>query len=170
MLEAANRIYQKNKKSIFLIPVAPSIEIEEIKSRLGNSSVPVIIQKRQPEDVIDLMDFVIVASGTATLLVAFLQKPMIILYKMNPVTAWLLSHIVRGVKFFGLPNLISNKQIAPELFQAQVTPEQIEQLFLKWQQDLAYQNQVKQDLLSLREKLGANQSVITDVVKFLSKF
>jgi len=167
MLRAADLLYQRDKRLVFLVPIAPSIDSDFIRSYLVDSNVPLIIQKRQPEDVIDLMDFVVVASGTATLLAALLEKPMLIVYRMSPLTSWLLSRIVRGVQFFGLPNLVLKKRAVPELFQNEVTPKNIERLVLKWLESPELRAETKHELADLRRKLGASDSVVVQVVKYL---
>lgn len=171
MLASAHEIYRQNKNCLFLIPVAPSIEIDEMRSRLGDSSVPIIIQKRKPEDVMDLMDMAIVASGTATLLLGLLKKPMVIIYKMSPVTSWILKHFVKGVSFFGLPNLILGRKIVPELFQSEVTTANIIAPIQEWISDPIKKQSVESDLELLRQKLQghSSSSSIQSLVQFLSK-
>lgn len=169
LLQSAQLIFQQNKNVLFLLPVAPSVEIADIKDRLDHLSVPLVIQKRSPWDMIDLMDMAMVTSGTATLMVALLEKPMIILYKMNALTAWLLKYWVKGIKFFGLPNLISGQQIVPELFQEQVTPDRVAEPILDWLSNpIAYQKTVG-DLNALRAQLSSQQSVIQQVAQLVMR-
>jgi len=171
MLASAHEIYRHNKNCLFLIPVAPSVELDEIRSRLGKSGVPIIIQKRKPEDVIDLMDMAIVASGTATLLLGLLKKPMVIIYKMSPITAWILKFFVKGVPFFGLPNLILGRKIVPELFQSDVTISNIIAPIQEWLSNHSKKEQVESELELLRKALKAPQfsSSIQGLIQFLSK-
>lgn len=169
LLQSAQLIFQQNKNVLFLLPIAPSVEIDDIKDRLDHLSVPLVIQKRSPWDMIDLMDMAMVTSGTATLMVALLEKPMIILYKMNALTAWLLKYWVKGIKFFGLPNLISGQQIVPELFQEQVTPDRVAEPILDWLSNpIAYQKTVG-DLNALRAQLSSQQSVIQQVAQLVMR-
>jgi lipid-A-disaccharide synthase len=156
ILEAAHLLHRKNPQTLFLVSVAPSLEIEEIKARLEGSSVPLIVQKKQPEECLDLMDFVIVASGTASLLVGLLEKPMVIVYKMSPLTGWILKKIVKGISYFGLPNLIMNREIVPELFQKEVQAQRIADKIQVWIDDPQSKHQVEKDLRALKEKLRSS--------------
>lgn len=170
LLEAAQLIFKKNKEVIFLLPVAPSIEIADIKARLEHLDVPLVIQKRNPWDVIDLMDTALVASGTATLLVALLEKPMVILYKMNSLTAKLLKFWVKGVSYFGLPNLIAQNKIVPELFQEQATAEELARPIINWLQDPVDYQKTVSELHLLRAQLSGEQLVIKQVADLITHF
>lgn len=169
MLEAAHQIYEKNKQCVFLLPVAPSIEVSDIQDRLSNSGIPLIIQKRPPQEVIDLMDLAIVASGTATLLVALLNKPMVIIYKMAPLTSWVLKRVVKGVSFFGLPNLILKRAVVPELFQEQVSSQAISGHILGWLDHPESVKEIQKSFSELRVELGSTEPVLQSIVGFCSQ-
>ncbi len=72
-----------------------------------------------PWEMISLCDMLIVASGTATLQVGLMKKPMLIVYKMNAISAFLAQRFVK-IKNFGLVNIILQKTVAPEFFQSRV--------------------------------------------------
>jgi len=69
-------------------------------------------------------DCLLTASGTVTLEAALIKRPMVICYKFSPMT-YLLARWLIKLKWFSLPNLLSNKTLVPELLQKQVCPEQI---------------------------------------------
>jgi len=76
------------------------------------------------QEAIAASDAVLVASGTATLETALVKRPMVVAYRVAPLTGWLL----RGLKlvkteFFSQPNLLAGRQLVPEFFQEQVRPE-----------------------------------------------
>jgi len=76
------------------------------------------------QDAIAASDAVLVASGTATLETALVKRPMVVAYRVAPLTGWLL----RGLKlvkteFFSQPNLLAGRRLVPEFFQEQVRPE-----------------------------------------------
>jgi lipid-A-disaccharide synthase len=97
--------------------VAPNFTKEQVQSRLSDLDFPLILIKDEPFSMIDLADVVLCASGTATLMVGLLEKPMVIMYKMNALTAFLAKRFVRRTKYFGLINLVLDQLVAPELFQ-----------------------------------------------------
>jgi lipid-A-disaccharide synthase len=69
-----------------------------------------------------MTDVVLAASGTATLLVGLLEKPMNIMYRMNAITAYLAKRFVKHIPYFGMINLILGRETCPEFFQDRATP------------------------------------------------
>jgi lipid-A-disaccharide synthase len=74
------------------------------------------------KELVAAADAVLLASGTATLETMLLLRPMVVAYRINPLTAWLLrlTGIVR-IKFFALPNLLAGRELVPEFIQEQVS-------------------------------------------------
>jgi lipid-A-disaccharide synthase len=67
---------------------------------------------------------VLVASGTATLETALLKRPMVVAYRVAPLTGWLLREMkLVKTEFFSHPNLLAGRPLVPEFFQEQVRPE-----------------------------------------------
>lgn len=69
-------------------------------------------------------DLVIVSSGTATVETALLNKPMIVVYRLSPLTARLAKPLVK-TKFFAMVNLIAGRAVVPELIQDDFTPQRL---------------------------------------------
>jgi lipid-A-disaccharide synthase len=69
-------------------------------------------------------DLAIVSSGTATVEAALLRKPMIVIYRLSPLTAKLAKPLVR-TKFFSMVNLIAGREVVPELIQDDFTPDRV---------------------------------------------
>ncbi len=105
--------------------VAPNFSTEQFQGYLSGLDFPLILIKDEPFSMIDLADVVLVASGTATLMVGLLEKPMVIMYKMNAMTAFLAKKFVKHTKYFGLINLVLDAPVAKELFQEQANPPQL---------------------------------------------
>ena len=75
-------------------------------------------------DAIAASDAVLVASGTATLETALLKRPMVVAYRLAPLTSWLLREMkLVKTQFFSHPNLLAGRPLVPEFFQEQVRPE-----------------------------------------------
>jgi lipid-A-disaccharide synthase len=73
--------------------------------------------------VLAAADLAITKSGTVNLEIALLNVPQVVLYKMNPVTGWILKHLLKfNVPFISLPNLVEMQPIVPELVQGEATP------------------------------------------------
>ncbi|HEY6943706.1 MAG TPA: lipid-A-disaccharide synthase [Candidatus Acidoferrum sp.] len=69
-------------------------------------------------------DLAIVSSGTATIETALLGKPMIVIYRLSPITARLAKPLVK-TKFFSMVNLIAGRAVVPELIQNAFTPQRL---------------------------------------------
>ena len=171
-LEVARRLSTKIKKLKIVILVAPTFDRERLMPYLENFRCPYVIMKREPFDMISLTDFVMVASGTATLMVGLLQKPMVIMYRMKPLTALIAKLLVHGTKFFGLVNLILGQEVAPERFQSQANPEELtrlmEELILNPKKAEEQRNNLKQLINCLGEK-GATRRVVESLEEFFSR-
>lgn len=96
--------------------------------------------------------FIITASGTATLELAILGVPFSILYKVNPLTWFILKHIVH-THFIGLPNIVSGEKIVEEFIQTQANPKKVatHTLNLMCSKD-EYEN-IKQKIQKVKDKL-----------------
>ena len=133
-IDTAKIILQKLPDTIFLVPLA-TIEtrhiFEEILRHSGGQDLPIKIQFDHAHDAIIAADIVLVASGTATLEVALLKRPMVITYKMPALSYWLLKPKAYQ-PYFGLPNILAGKFVVPELLQNDATPENLAQALLNW--------------------------------------
>jgi lipid-A-disaccharide synthase len=85
--------------------------------------VPVTVVDGRAQEALAAADAVLVASGTATLETALIKRPMVVAYRLAPLTAWLM----RGMKlmkaeYFAQPNLLAGRQVVPEYLQEDVRP------------------------------------------------
>lgn len=124
-LQTAQILLKKHSDLRVVILVAPTLKKEHLESYLEQISFPYILIQDEPARMISLADFVLVASGTATLLVGLLHKPMVIMYRVNWLTGKIGSFLTRHLKYFGLVNLISNELVVPEVKQEEVEPENL---------------------------------------------
>jgi lipid-A-disaccharide synthase len=93
--------------------------------------LPLTFFTRRSQDVMAAADVVVVTSGTATLETMLYKKPMIIAYRMSPLTYQLAKLLVK-TPYAGLPNLLANQLLVPELIQDAVKPETICQHILDY--------------------------------------
>ncbi|MFZ4403540.1 MAG: lipid-A-disaccharide synthase [Pseudobdellovibrionaceae bacterium] len=168
-LQVARKMMDRYPDLKLVIMVAPTFEKEQLLPYLEDFRRPYILLKDDPYRMIHLSDLVLVASGTATLMVGLLLKPMVIMYRMQFVT-WLFAKIfVRGTRFFGLVNLILGKQAVPERLQGQANVEELTACLSRYLDDENYKNQVVQDLSGLQSYLG-NKGATEKVVRSLKEF
>jgi lipid-A-disaccharide synthase len=172
-LKAAEIIAAKKPKARFLILVAPSLDVEVVRSYLPNAlKLSIRLVKDEPLKILQACDSGILASGTATLIAGLAETPMVIMYKMNKLTGFLAKRLVKGPDFFGMTNLILREQAVPELFQEQANPDNLAQEIIKYIDDPDYRLSVVNKLSTIKSKLGdggANARVVDELVAFMSK-
>lgn len=134
--------------------VAPTISMEAMRARLTNLKIPVMLIQDEPFEMIQLADVVLCASGTATLMVGLLQKPMVIMYRMNPFTAMMAKMFVRATKFFGLINLVLDREAVKEYFQEKASIANLTAEISRLLNDSIAYKQTVQDLSAAHQNLG----------------
>jgi lipid-A-disaccharide synthase len=86
--------------------------------------VPVTLVDGHAPEALAAADAVLVASGTATLEAALIKRPMVVAYRLAPLTAWLMRSMrLMKADYFALPNLLAGRQVVPEFLQAEVRPD-----------------------------------------------
>jgi len=153
MKRAAEIIREKKPGARFILAAAPSLNVKEVTEFLKSSDVSVTIVQGQTYQVIKAADLVIVASGTATLETAILDKPMVILYHVSSLSYWIGKSLVK-VNWIGLVNIIAGKSVVPELLQQEVKGERIAAEVLKILEDESCRQKILQGLAEVRDKLG----------------
>ena len=127
-IEAAKKLFQINPNSYFLIPAANKKLAEMIKLTKGIEEIPFKLSIDSAQDFLSLSSISIVTSGTASLEAAVLGSVPIICYKTNTLNYAILSRLVK-TPFVGLPNLLLQEHVFPELIQNNLTPDLIVRSF-----------------------------------------
>jgi len=153
MLAAAEKISKSHQGIQFLLPQADSITDELLQSYLQNSTIKINVIKNQTYDVVQCCDAIMTTSGTATLEIALLKIPMVITYKLSPITYFLAKYLVI-TKFIGLPNIIAGKQIVKELIQKEATEENLTDEINQILDNTSYREKMLVELIKVKEKLG----------------
>lgn len=143
-------------------------EIEQILAEYGLLDVKVITGNSR--QIMTAASVVLLASGTATLEAMLLKKPMVVAYKMAPLSYFLISRMIK-VPYVALPNLLANRELVPELLQSDAVPEKLRQALLPLLQaghDYSMQQQVfYQQHQQLR--CNANSRAAEAVAKLVEK-
>ena len=124
---AAARILLAERPQLrFVAPLASEATQALFKEQLQaqGGDLPVNIVAGQSQQALAAADAAMVASGTATLEAMLLKCPMVMAYRLKPVTYWLAKRLVK-VPYFALPNLLARRALIPELIQDDVTAERL---------------------------------------------
>ncbi len=153
LLEAARILKSGNPQIQFVMAVAESLDFKPIADIVSKYPPDIKMIRGEANDVINICDVIIAASGTITLQATLFEKPMVILYKLSPITYAMARLLVR-INHIGLVNILAGKKIVPELLQREVTPEKIAEEAKKMLYDKEYHDRIARDLHEVRLKLG----------------
>ncbi len=171
MLETAQRIFKNSPNTQFFICRASTVGREVYKAIIEKAKIdfPYRLLDDQTYDGINASELVIVASGTATLETAILNKPMVIIYKLSTLT-WILARLFVKIPDIGLVNVVAGKRIVPELIQFSANSKNIAQTSLSLLKDKARQEKIHAELYALKNTLGipgAYNRAAQEIAKFL---
>ncbi len=123
--QAIEQLSQKYPDMCVVIPTVKTVA-DKIKQDLKGWRIPfmVIEGERERYDAFAAADVAVAASGTVSLELAMADVPHLIAYKVNKVTGWLAKCLLK-IKYVNLINILSGREIIPELLQEDCTPEKI---------------------------------------------
>jgi lipid-A-disaccharide synthase len=153
MRDAVAQIAQRLPETQFVVARAPSLDDRLFKHVKWQSARPVEVLART-DDVLAIADVAVTASGTATVQAAMHGRPMVVVYRLSPLTYRLGRRFVH-VDTFAMVNLIAGRRIVPELIQEDCTPENISREVLSLLTDAARFEQTREALADVRRKLGS---------------
>jgi len=153
MIKALPLISRQLNPVQFVITVASGLEVNEIKNMAGSQNGNLRVVDNNIYDVMQVADLLLVASGTATVEATIMETPMIVVYRVSPLT-YLLGNLLIKVKNIGMVNIIAGKTIAPELIQGDVNPEKITSTVLRIIRDPSTLKEMRRELAEVREKIG----------------
>jgi len=153
MIKAAEILSSRYPDLRCVLPVASTISPDLVRSIIRQSSVEIRISQGDIYSTLTACDLALVASGTATLETAIMEVPMVIIYRVSPISFWIAKMIVR-VPYIGLVNLVAGKKIVPELLQDKVTPANLAHEALTILESGRISKNMINKLRMVREKLG----------------
>ena len=115
--------------------------------------MPVRVVEGQTDNVLAASDAVVTASGTATIQTALHGTPMVVVYRLSPVTYKLGKPLVR-VSMYGMVNLVAGERVVDELIQDQCTPEAVTAATVQLLTNEDRVADMKERLAIVRERLG----------------
>ncbi len=158
IMESARQLSQRRNDIQFILPVASTLNVDDIKEQIAPYDLNVTLIKGQSHEVIQVCDAIVTVSGTVTLEIALFGTPQVVINKV----AWLTYHIVKPmlkIPYIALCNIVAGKQVVPELIQGDATPVKIIHEIERYLDEPAYRAETKKELLAIRDKLGSGGGI-----------
>jgi lipid-A-disaccharide synthase len=150
-LEAAALILKLKPEVKLVVPAVPALkaQIEKAVVKAGLQNVVQVVEG-QSHTVLAACDATLIASGTATLEAALMKRPMVIGYRMHPISWWLMKR--RQLQpWVGLPNILCQDFVVPELIQDEGSAAALADACLYWLDAKHHQPSI---LLSLEQRFS----------------
>lgn len=161
-LAAAARLMADNPQLQVLVPAANPACRAQLQPLLEAAALPpgrVQLLDGQARTCMEAADVVMLASGTATLETMLVKRPMVVGYKVAPSTAKLVRALgLLKVKRFALPNVLADKDLAPELIQEDCTPEALAAAVQRWFDHPQRVQALQADYIALHQQLQRDAS------------
>jgi lipid-A-disaccharide synthase len=140
-----------NLPDALFAPFASGIGSQSSVASGSSRTVPIVHQCT--DDVLAASEVVITASGTATVQAALHERPMVVVYKLSPLTYRLGKPFVH-VDTYAMANLVAGKRIVPELIQDDFTPGRVAEECVRLLADEQLHTRTREELRRVRERLG----------------
>jgi lipid-A-disaccharide synthase len=173
VIETARALAARRPELRFFVPLATRETRDFFESRLyalEARELPITILFGHARLALHAADAALVASGTATLEAALARCPMVITYRLNPLTYWLVKRKAL-LPYAGLPNILAGEFIVPELMQDEATPANLAQAVGNWLDNKSAREQLRVRFARLHEALakGHDGRVVQALAPYLSK-
>ncbi len=131
-------------------------------------ALPLTLVQGQSRMAMAAADVVLLASGTATLEAMLLKRPMVVAYRVAPVTAWLARRLVK-ISHFALPNLLAGRELVPEFIQDAATVANLGPAVLRWLDQPLTRDRLTAEFDALHRELrrDANRQAAEAIVELL---
>jgi lipid-A-disaccharide synthase len=149
MANAASRIKAAVPGAQFVVARAPTLPDE-----LFTSFPESVVVRDATDDVLAAADLVITASGTATVQTALHERPMVVVYRVSPLSYYIGKPFLK-VDTYAMPNLVAGRRIVPELIQDDCTADRIASEAIALMTDADRYARMRGALSALRERFGA---------------
>ncbi|CAN7495766.1 lipid-A-disaccharide synthase [Pseudomonas sp. LjRoot71] len=126
-LDAAVRLRTLRPGIQFVLPCASPERRAQLEQMLVGRDLPLTLLDGRSHEALAACDAVLIASGTATLEALLYKRPMVVAYKVAPLTYRILKRLVTSA-YISLPNLLAERLLVPEMIQDAATPEALAQL------------------------------------------
>ena len=154
ILESARLLKKRFPDLQFILPLASTLTMADIAPYLSGSGLEIKVAEGRGYDVMQVCDAIITVSGTVTLEIALVGVPMVIIYRVSPLTYELGKRLIR-VDHIGICNIVAGERVVPELIQHDAEPGRIAAEIGRMLTDPEYGAAIRAKLSAVREKLGS---------------
>ncbi|MBY0369236.1 lipid-A-disaccharide synthase [bacterium] len=133
------------------IPVASTLDESMVRARIPHPRISLHADSRE---VLAWADIACVASGTATLETALIGTPFCLFYRLGRTSTWILKHLIRYRRFFGMPNILLGREVVREFLLEKATPDALFQECRWLLEKAAYREGLGAELSRCRTLLG----------------
>jgi lipid-A-disaccharide synthase len=144
---------------VFVSPLASAATREIFSAVLAREApeIEVRLFDGRAQTALIAANAVLVASGTATLETALCKRPMVVIYRLGVLTAWILRHTkLVKTKFFSQPNLLADRRLVGEYFQEDIVPETIGAELFMWLDNTERRSALEQSFAQIHAQLRRN--------------
>jgi len=153
MLGAARIIARELPPVQFVLPLADSLDPEVVEGIVRRQEIAVRIVRNRIYDVLTAADVALVASGTATLETALMNLPMVVVYKVSPLSYWVGRAFIH-VDHISLVNIIAGKTVVPELIQGEAQANRMAVEVIDILSRKSRKLRMHEELSQIRDRLG----------------
>ncbi len=137
----------------YLLLLSPHIERQNVEKTVAQLLPRVRILNGMTYEAMSSSDLLLVASGTATLEAAILGTPMLIVYRVSPLS-WLIAKILVKVPYIGLVNIVAGREVVPEFIQFKATPKRLSRVITQLLEDREKRESIRAELNRVKHLLG----------------
>lgn len=153
IVAAALRLKERCPDLQFVLPLASTLTTEDVSPHLAGAPLDVTVTRERIHDLIRACDAVITVSGTVTLEVALVGTPMVVIYRLSPLTYQLARRLVK-VDNIALCNIVAGETVVRELIQEDASATAICAEIETILHDAAYRDAIVRRLATVRSRLG----------------
>ena len=165
IVESAKIIVKDKPDAQFVIPVASTLKEEDILPYFDNTEFDMRIISDRSHDVMQVCDAIITVSGTVTLEIALMQKPMVVINKISQFSYFFVSRMLK-IAHIALCNIVANNRVVPELIQNDAQSDKIATTLCTLIDDTKLRNTIISELGEIKTKL-TNEELKTDLSTLL---
>lgn len=155
MFETAQKLQQQVDNIHFWIPLSLETFRPQIEAAIQHYELNATIVTGDTPAVIAAADLAIAKSGTVNLELALKDVPQLVIYRVNPITAWLARTILKfSIPFMSPPNLLLSEGIVPEFLQEEANPTDLTQAAMTLLTDAQAQQTMRQNYERMRQAAG----------------